>query len=769
MCNKRIQKLARISVRGVVQGVGFRPAVFHLASKHGLKGGVCNTSEDVKIEVEGEGESIDRFLQELEKQVLPLAHIESITHQISRPKGYRRFQITKSRSGVGGFQLISQDIATCPPCREELFDPKDRRYRYPFTNCTHCGPRFTIIEDMPYDRPMTTMRHFKVCQQCQSEYEDPMDRRFHAQPIACPKCGPRVKLVDRNGLPVPSTDPIVHAGVLLDRGKILALKGLGGFLLVCDATNPEAVRRLRQRKKRAFKPLAVMMTSLGEVKRHCHVSPEEESLLISWISPIVLLRRKGGDFICEEVAPNLKYLGVMLPYTPLHHLLMREVNLPLVMTSGNPGEEPIINDNEEALRKLARIADFLLHHDREIFAPCDDSVTMTVDGKPLVLRRARGYAPSPIRLWFKTREILACGAELKNTFCIAKDEYAFLSPHIGDMENLETLGRLENMIDLYRKLFRVEPKIVAHDAHPDYLSTHYAQNLKALCHGLKLIKIQHHHAHIVSCMTENQLKSPVLGVAFDGTGYGSDGHIWGGEFLLVDYGQFRRMGHIQYVSMPGGTAAILRPYRMALSYLYTLLGETALGGDWPCLERAAGVEIDLIKKQIEMGINAPITSSVGRLFDGVSALIGVRERVEYEAQAAIELEMVACDEIDPDEAYPFEITDENGLKIICLSGVFRGILGDLSHGITQAEISARFHNTVARMITEMCEVLAESTGIRTVALSGGVFQNRLLLRLAKVYLERSGLDVYTHGEVPCNDGGVSLGQAVVANFICQKE
>ncbi|MBW2061439.1 MAG: carbamoyltransferase HypF [Deltaproteobacteria bacterium] len=758
-------KKAQVSVRGIVQGVGFRPFVYQLAVKHDLKGWVCNTSGDVRIEVEGSGEAIERFLAGLKTEAPPVAQIEKVAFHFSAPSGYYRFVIRDSRAEAGGYQLISPDIATCPFCQAEIFDSRDRHFRYPFTNCTNCGPRFTIIEDIPYDRVNTTMHRFKMCLECQREYENPLDRRFHAQPNACPNCGPRLELTDRAGLTISSYDPIVDAARLIKQGNILAVKGLGGFLLACDATDENAVQLLRQRKRRPFKPLAVMMSNLDEIKRYCFVSGEEEALLTSPASPIVLLKHRHTRFISPMVAPNNNYLGVMVPYTPLHHLLMREVGLPLVMTSGNISEEPIAKDNDESLQKLGKIADYFLLHDRDIHARYDDSVTMIEQGRLKMIRRARGYAPDPIRLPFKAKEVLACGAELKNTFCLTRDEYAFLSQHLGDMDSFEVLSHFENTIELYKKLFRLEPKIVAYDQHPDYLSTRYAFQLKELRNNLMMVPVQHHHAHIVSCMAENNIKPPVLGVAFDGTGYGTDGRIWGGEFLLADYGNFRRMGHLEYVPMPGGAEAVRKPFRMAISYLLTLLGEDALNQKLAFLSPLKSLEIDLIKKQIEKAVNSPMTSSSGRLFDGVSALIGVRDRVDYEAQASIELEMVASEEIARSERYLFEINERNGLMVVRLRELFKGILSDLAQGLSQAEISARFHNTMAWMVVEMCQILAQRAGVNQVALSGGVFQNRLFSMLTRRYLEEAGLTVFTHQEVPCNDGGVSLGQAVAANFM----
>jgi len=768
MFQTEIIKKVRISIRGIVQGVGFRPFVYQLATRHGLKGWVCNTSGGVKIEVEGISEAISCFCDQLTTQTPPLAHIDEINYHYLQPEGYRLFEIKDSKPEKGKYQRISPDIATCPLCLKELFNRKDRRYRYPFINCTNCGPRFTIIKDIPYDRPETTMRIFKMCPECQGEYNNPIDRRFHAQPNCCPMCGPKLDLVDRNRKTIASKDPIAHVGTLLKKGKIFALKGLGGFLLACDATSEHAVQLLRQRKKRSFKPFAVMMTTLNEIKAHCYVSKEEKTLLTSTKSPIVLLKLKNKHFISPGVAPNLNYLGVMLPYTPIHHLLLNEVGLPLVMTSGNLSEEPIVKDNNEALGKLANIADYFLFHNRDIHVSCDDSVTMIENNKPQVIRRARGYAPDPIRLPFRVKEVLACGAELKNTFCITKDQYAFMSQHIGDMDNLETLTHFENMLELYKKLFRLKPEIVTHDKHPDYLSTQYAHELITKENGIKLVPVQHHHAHIVSCIMENNVKPPVLGVAFDGTGYGDDGCIWGGEFFLVEYSKFRRLGHLEYIPLPGGDAAIKRPYRMTISYLLTLLGEKAFNSKLPFLEGVGEVELGLVKKQIKKVINTPMTSSAGRLFDGVSALLNIRNAVDYEGQAAIELEMIVNDEKKPDELYHFEIIEQNGLKVVHLRKLFSGILEDLTRGLSKAEISAKFHHTMSRIIVRMCQVLARNTGINQVALSGGVFQNRLLLRLTKAYMEKVGLQVITHREVPCNDGGIALGQAIIANFIIEK-
>jgi len=786
---KQFPKSASISVRGIVQGVGFRPFVYGLAVRHDLKGFVYNTSEDVKIEVEGSANAIKLFEQELKAKAPPLAYIEKVTIKYQPVRGYGKFEIRSSQAQTGKYQLISPDVATCHPCLGELLNPADRRYRYPFTNCTNCGPRFTIIEDMPYDRAKTTMRYFKMCPECQAEYDNPLDRRFHAQPNACPKCGPHVELVDGGGKLVTKKDPIRAASRLLREGKIMAVKGLGGFLLACDATNEDAVKLLRQRKGRPSKPLAVMVATLDEAKRHCYVSPEEEKLLTSPQSPIVLMRWREDSSVCREVAPNLRFLGVMLPYTPLHHILLRDTGCPLVMTSGNLSEEPIARDNDEALRRLSGITDYFLVHNRDIYSRYDDSVAMVERDTRQLLRRARSYAPYPIRLPFEARQVLACGAEDKNTFCLTRDNCAFVSQHIGDMENMETLEHFQKTISLYKGLFHIDPETVAYDLHPDYLSTKYAQELGRS--GAKLVPVQHHHAHIASCLADNGVEGPVIGVALDGTGMGTDGNIWGGEFLVADYRGFRRAGHLEYLPLPGGAAAIKRPYRIAIGYILTLLGEDALNtviaspdkigtkqSQGTSLVEVSGAEIEIIKRQIERKINSPLNSSMGRLFDAISALSGIRGEIDYEGQAAIELEMAAYPVVartpsakaldeglsDVGETYPYRIVEDGGTRIVLLKDLLSAVLEDLHQDISTAKISVRFHNTIARMMNEMCRFIATETDITRVALSGGVFQNRLLLRKTVRLLEDSGFQVLTHKQVPCNDGGVSLGQAVIANF-----
>ena len=800
-------QLKRIGVRGVVQGVGFRPFVYRLAHEHKLSGWVLNHSGGVEIEVEGPPSRLEAFVHDLTAQAPPLARIIAVEVSDAPPVGYDCFEIRHSVAQEGRYQLISPDIATCDDCRRELLDPDDRRYRYPFTNCTNCGPRFTIIRDIPYDRPLTTMQPFPMCPDCQREYDDPLDRRFHAQPNACPVCGPHVWL---EGVSASQTlaerDAAMRATAqMLLEGKVVALKGLGGFHLACDATSAAAVGTLRQRKGRPAKPLAVMMTDMEMVRRHCHVRPEEEGLLLSQQCPIVLLPWRDDSTIVPAVAPQNLYLGVMLPYTPLHHILLRDVGRPLVMTSGNISEEPIAQSNEEARQRLGHLADAFLMHNREIYARYDDSVWFvpaSVAGGPMPespalhspqpIRRSRGYAPFPIRLPFPVEQVLAVGAELKNTFCLTRDDFAFLSQHIGDMENLETLEHLETSIELFKHLFRLEPGVIAHDLHPDYFSTKYAneqmgksdkwanrqigksQSTTYQSTNLPITKIpiQHHEAHVAACLADNAWTiedGPVIGVVWDGTGYGLDGHIWGGEFLVGDYRGFGRAAHLEYLPLPGGDAAVRNPWRLALGYHYALTGQRL------ALPGVSDSEAQIVCQQIERRINTPLTSAAGRLFDAVSALLGVRSQVTYEGQAAIELEMLATRWASTGGAggegrtYPFDLERQDETTVIRLRALWEAIQADQAAGVSAAEVGWRFHDSLAALLTAVCQRIAAETGLRTVALSGGCFQNRLLLSLAVPRLEEAGFRVLLHRQVPCNDGGLSLGQAVLADFARQKD
>jgi hydrogenase maturation protein HypF len=764
----------KIHITGVVQGVGFRPFVYGLATRHELVGWVCNTSAGVDIEVEGPAEALDAFVVGLSQQAPPLARIEQVSVEPIPVDGYDTFHIRHSEARPGAFQPISPDICTCDDCLEELFDPSDRRYRYPFTNCTNCGPRFTIIRDIPYDRPQTTMGVFELCPDCRREYEDPLDRRFHAQPNACPVCGPHVELWRADGGTVTTLarrdEAIQVARRLLAEGKTVAIKGLGGFHLACDATSGEAVARLRERKGRAEKPFALMAFDLDQVRRLCHVSQEEESLLLSRERPIVLMVERADSPVSDLVAPGTRDLGVMLPYTPLHYLLLEPPFEPaaLVMTSGNYSEEPLATDNEEALARLSGLADAFLVHNREIHARCDDSVTRVFQGAELPLRRSRGYAPYPVHLPFETREILAVGGELKNTFCLTRERYAFLSQHIGDMENYETLSSFEMMVEQLERTFRIHPDIIAHDIHPAYLSTQYAlRRVEAagdrLSDGPKVVAVQHHHAHVAACMAEHGLApgERVIGVAFDGTGFGTDGAIWGGEFLVASYVDFERAAHLAYVPLPGGDTAIRRPYRTALAHLQA--AGVLWDVDLPPLGAASETERMIIARQIERGLNTLPTSSMGRLFDAVAAITGVRQVVNYEAQAAIELEML----VDAEETgdYEWELVREAGTPLqIVATPVIRSVIRDVRRDVPLARIAARFHNSVAEMVHDVCSNLRDSTGLNAVALSGGVWQNGTLLVKSVELLQASGFDVYTHRVVPPNDGGLALGQAAIANF-----
>ena len=743
----------RIVVEGVVQGVGFRPFVYTLAERHGLSGWVRNTASGVELEVEGTPGALSAFLDGLVGTAPPLAHVEQVRVEDLPPRGYEVFEIQVSRDGEG-FQPVSPDVATCPECLQEVMDAGDRRFGYPFTNCTHCGPRFTIIRWIPYDRPNTTMAGFAMCADCQAEYSDPMDRRFHAQPNACPKCGPHLTLVDARGMELPG-DPLAETRRLLAAGRIVAIKGIGGFHLACDATNEAAVLRLRERKGREAKPLALMVAHLAAAERLSELSDEERALLRSPARPIVLLREQPGSGIAPAVAPGLRTLGLMLPYSPLHHLLFHESQLTtLVMTSGNRSDEPIATDNEDALARLLTIADAFLLHDRPIHVRCDDSVTRIAAGGELPVRRSRGYAPFPVRLPFESRPILALGAELKSAVCLTRGPYAFMSPHIGDLENYETYASYGQMVGRMAALFRIRPEAVAHDLHPDYLSTRYALSLDP---SLPRIPVQHHHAHVAACMAEHGLSGPVIGVAFDGTGYGTDGSIWGGEFLVAEYAGFGRAAHWRYVPMPGGDRAVREPFRMALAHLLCAFGGWDDG--WPPVRDATPAERRMIRWQIEREVNAPLTSSVGRLFDAVASILGVRHRARYEAQAAIELEALA----DPaaDGAYPVAIAGEDP-AVIDPGPLIRGVVADFRAGTPVPLIAGRFHAAVAAVVVQVCERIRASTRLGRVVLSGGVFQNVTLLRRVLPGLAAAGFEVFTHHVVPPNDGGIALGQAVVA-------
>jgi hydrogenase maturation protein HypF len=757
-----------VSVRGIVQGVGFRPFVYALARKHGLSGTVRNDADGVRIEVEGAPGELERFLRSLQDDAPPLAVVESVHWQPLAAIWEREFRIAPSREGLRRQALVSPDVATCEDCLAELLDPEDRRYRYPFTNCTNCGPRFTITRSLPYDRATTTMSGFTMCLACRNEYDDPSDRRFHAQPNACPVCGPRLLLLDRFGheLHAKPEDPIERAARMLRGRAVVAIKGLGGYHLACDPFDEKAVRTLRGRKVRQDKPFALMARDLAQAREICHLSPEEEALLASPACPIVLLGRREDSGVAEEVAPRQKTLGVMLAYTPLHHLLLRDAGIPLVMTSGNNSDEPIAYRDDEAFDQLCEIADYFLVHDREIHMRCDDTVVRTAGSRPYPIRRSRGYAPAPLRLADSvTRHTLACGGELKNTFCLARDRHAFLSHHIGDMENYETLRSFREGIEHYCRLFDVTPDLVAYDLHPEYLSTKYARELEEA--GLPAVGVQHHQAHVAGCLADNEVSAEerVIGVALDGTGYGTDEAVWGGEFFAgsLETG-FTRRAHLEYAPLPGGSAAIKQPWRMALAYLITRYGEEeTLKLPLAAVRNAGERNVHLIARLVEHNLNTPPTSSAGRLFDAVAALVGVpgSERTTYEGQAAIELELAANGPTS--RRYPLKLRPQNDGWIVETSNVIGGAVEDLLAGRSSAEISATFHRTMAEIVAAVCDQVRNTDGVRSVALSGGTFQNMLLLTQTVELLEEKGFVVYKHRRVPANDGGIALGQAILAD------
>jgi hydrogenase maturation protein HypF len=743
----------RIRAEGVVQGVGFRPFVHALAVRLGLDGLVGNDAAGVFIEVEGEDGSVDRFLERLVREAPPLAVIEWVEAEPVEPTGTRGFRIVESATGGTRQTLISPDTATCEDCLRELLDPGDRRNRYPFLNCTNCGPRFTIIRDVPYDRPATTMAGFPMCAECAREYEDPADRRFHAQPTCCPACGPTLRLVDASGEGV-AGDPVGATARLLREHRVIAVKGLGGYHLAALADDEDAVAALRARKHREEKPFALMVPDLGWARRLCEIDDTEERILTSPRRPIVVLRRLPTAPVAVSVAPGNRSLGLMLPYTPLHHLLMDEVGEPIVLTSGNVADEPIAYLDAEAVERLGGIADHLLTHDRPIHIRTDDSVTRAFRQREMILRRSRGYAPQPVALpWAFPRHVLAVGAELKNTFCLAKDRHAFVSHHIGDLENYETLRSFTEGIEHFRGLFDVRPQAVAHDLHPEYLSTKHAVELE----GMDLVGVQHHHAHVASCLADHGEEGPVIGVAFDGLGYGTDGTIWGGEFLVADLRGFERAGHLDTVPMPGGVAAIREPWRMAAAYLDVAFGDEVPAG-LEVLRRHEDRWADVLDVA-RAGVNSPSTSSAGRLFDAVASLLGVRDAISYEGQAAVELEQRA----DPREggAYVAGIIEGEPFRIRG-ADLVRSAAEELITGENPPAIAARFHHGLAAAIVEGCERISDGTGLSTVALSGGVFQNLLLLERTVRGLEERGLTALVHERVPPNDGGISLGQAAVA-------
>ena len=774
----------QIEVSGIVQGVGFRPYVYRLATGRHLRGTIRNTSAGVTIEIQGPAETVQDFVEHLPAEAPPLARITSLAvHEVPclvvQIGADQDFRIVHSAEGEEVRTLISPDVAICPDCLREMFDATDRRYCYPFINCTNCGPRFTIIRDIPYDRPSTSMAVFPMCPACQAEYEAPLNRRFHAQPNACWECGPRVELWDKSGKRMECRDPIAEAVSALHAGLVVAVKGLGGFHLAADGTNSAAVALLRQQKRRVEKPFAVMVPDLRAAGEICELDGAAANVLQSIQRPIVLLPKKlrpGGDvrlsIIPDEVAPFNRYLGIFLPYTPLHYLLLSEGGFKaLVMTSGNQSEEPIAIDNREAVDRLNGLADYFLVHNRDILLRCDDSVVRVAGGVTRQLRRSRGFVPVPVFLKDDQPSVLAVGGELKNTICLTKGKHAFLSQHVGDLENAESYSFFHEAIEHLKRILEIRPEIIAYDLHPDYFSTRWALQQS----GMQLVGVQHHHAHIASCMAENHLEGRVIGFALDGTGYGTDGKIWGGEVLIAGYEDFERAAHFEYVPLPGGAAAIREPWRMAVSYLAHHFGREFLKPqflklDLPFLRQLNRPKAELLLRMMEQGVNSPLTSSCGRLFDAVAALVGIRQQVNYEAQAAIELEMaMASSEIessDKDTAYPVkllpELAPEDDHWIISTRPLFEALLEDLGRSVPVGTISRRFHNGLVEGFVQLATVLQKKTALNRVCLSGGTFHNIYLSERLETRLSEAGFVVFTQKEVPAGDGGLSLGQALVA-------
>jgi hydrogenase maturation protein HypF len=755
----RQRQRQRLRVDGVVQGVGFRPFVFNLAESLGLAGHVANDSEGVILEIEGDPDGLATFRRRLEAEAPPLARIESVVSEPVPAVGAEGFAILPSRDSPGTSTCVPADSALCADCRREILDPGDRRHRYAFTNCTNCGPRWTIIGRIPYDRPFTSMAPFAMCPDCAREYHDPRDRRFHAQPNACPACGPRLRL--EGGDVDPAADPLREAARLLAAGRILAVKGLGGFHLAARADDQAAVLRLRARKGREAKPLALMVADLDAARELAHAGEEEAALLASPRAPIVLLERRPGAALAPAVAPGHRRLGVMLAYTPLHLLLLAEVRDlgvgALVMTSGNAGDEPICLGDDEARARLADIADAWLLHDRAILRRADDSVVEVVGRGALLHRRSRGYAPLPVLLAGRGAPVLAVGPELKNTVCLLKENRAFLSPHVGDLQNLAAYGFFQESLRTLQELLECEPETIAHDLHPGYLSTRWARE-QAREAGKRLVGVQHHHAHLAAVLAEHGHREPALGLILDGTGYGTDGTIWGGEILAGNAAACTRVGHLSCVPLPGGDAAIRHPRRIALSHLHA-----AYGDELPDLPFLADQETALVMRMVDGGVNSPLTSSCGRLFDAVAALTGGWREVRYEAQAAIELTaLTTAAAVEAARSYAWEI-DEAGEGLLLPCGpIIRGVVADVQAGAGAAEISARFHRTLLDLLAEAARRAARLTGLRTVALGGGSFQNRVLAGLLPPRLEAAGLRPLLPRVLPPNDGAVSLGQAAVA-------
>jgi hydrogenase maturation protein HypF len=773
-------RIEEIRVCGIVQGVGFRPTVYRLANMLGLKGEVFNDGKGVLIRVSGSEEIITDFVNKLYQECPPLARINEVVRGLYWGEfNFDDFVISPSVNGVIKTQ-VSPDAASCPQCQREIFDPFSRYFRYPFTNCTHCGPRLTIIRAIPYDRNNTSMANFPMCKQCEREYEDVENRRFHAQPVACFVCGPRAWLERADGKPMISDmfsmlDDVDAVCTLLQKGEIIAIKGLGGFHLACDATLENAVQKLRNRKHRYHKPLALMARDINIISEYCYINDLEKQLLTSSAAPIVLLKIKDNSKLASDLAPGQNTLGFMLPYTPLHHLILKRMKVPIVLTSANISDSPQCINNEEAKDKLSKIADYFLLHNRDIVNRVDDSVVRVMDNKIQTLRRARGYAPAPIILppgFEKIPPILAMGSELKNTFCLLREGEAILSQHLGDLENASVFNAYQETLNLYLNLFQHKPEIIAIDKHPEYLSSKLGKQLATVNH-IKLAEIQHHHAHIAACMAENQISldtKPILGIAFDGLGYGEDGTLWGGEFLLADYQSFQRLATFKPMPMIGGKQAIYQPWRNTYSQLINAFSWQEIPEQYRDLAIIKFLEHKnpkLLNQIIEKGINSPLTSSVGRLFDAVAAAIGIcPEQCSYEGQAAIEMEAIADTNILNNDKetlnYSFKLEKSANIYYIDTSPTWREILNDIKQHISSSEIAAKFHQSLAITTVKIVKQLKQENQFNQVVLTGGVFQNQILLQQVKMQLEKLEINVLTHSIVPTNDGGLSLGQSVIA-------
>jgi hydrogenase maturation protein HypF len=752
-----VDKLIRkkIHINGIVQGVGFRPFIYNLARRYNLTGFVNNNSDGVLIEVQGTDESLSTFNALIQNEAPPLSKITSIEYSTIPFVKDHNFKIIETENKSMATTFIAPDVCVCDDCLAEMNDPQNRRYRYPFINCTNCGPRYTIVESIPYDRPFTSMCIFPLCPKCKKEYDNPGDRRFHAQPNACPDCGPQLALQDKSGIKITTEDPITKTANLLKEGKIVAIRGLGGFHLAVDAFNAEAVNELRVRKGRQGKPFALMAPTMESIQKYCDVSPEEAHALKHHTRPIVLLQAKPGSSLPKTIAPGNNCLGFMLPYTPLHFLLLENFDA-LVMTSANFTDEPIAIKNDEAMERLSGIADCFLVHNRDILQRCDDSIVRVVDKKRRLIRRSRGFVPGPLFLADSTtKNILAVGAELKNTIALSRDDAVFFSQHIGDLDNPAAYNFFENSIGHLQEILQLRPEIIACDMHPEYLSTKWAKK-----QSLPLIEVQHHHAHLAFVMAENKISDPTIGIILDGTGFGTDGTIWGGEVLIGDFKSFERFAWLEPVAMPGGSAAIKQPWRMALSYLYNVYGEDIGSVDLPPIKNRSPREIELIKTMIEKRINSPLTSSCGRLFDAVSAILGICTEVTFEAEAAIQLEMMLDNSITDIYDFTGEISGP-----VVLKNLIKYIVEDFQNQLAVPIIAAKFHNSLALIFSLVAEKAREKYKINRVALSGGVYQNIYFFDKLSALLHKKNFEVITHSEVPTNDGGLALGQIAIANAV----